>query len=61
MPDISMCENPDKCEEKGTCYRNLASPSRMQAYASFFKEGDECLYYWPVGKEEVEPLNNLLD
>lgn len=47
--DITKCIGGN-CAKRGSCYRFLAKPDRLQSYSAFFetiKEG-ECQYYWEV-------------
>jgi hypothetical protein len=52
MADISKCYNSENCLKKDTCYRHTAPEGMRQSYANFFKEGEECEYYWEVQKKK---------
>jgi hypothetical protein len=52
MADISKCYNSENCLKKDTCYRHTAPEGMRQSYCSFYKEGEECEYYWKVEKKE---------
>ena len=51
MADISMCFESD-CTKKETCYRYKATRSVRQSMAAFYKEGEECKYYWKTEEKK---------
>lgn len=51
MADITKCSNGDKCKNKEDCYRYVANPCEYtQAWAEFYKEGEECKMLWSINK-----------
>lgn len=57
MADISKCYNSENCLKKDTCYRHTAPEGMRQSYANFYKENEECEYYWEVEKKETKKVN----
>lgn len=57
MADISKCYNSENCLKKDTCYRHTAPEGMRQSYCSFYKENEECEYYWEVEKKETKKVN----
>lgn len=60
MPDITMCSGIG-CENRGTCYRAMATPETYQSY--FFApplientdgEGVKCDHYLPFREEKTD-------
>ena len=49
MPDIAMCVD-EACPSRSSCYRFLATPSRIQAVGWFLRKPDasRCDHYWPA-------------
>ena len=55
--DYCFCGNANECPKKDTCRRGLHVPG-IHSYAEFYKENEECKYYW---KKEVAKKENIND
>jgi hypothetical protein len=47
MPDLAMCRAYG-CPKRTSCYRAIASPDTLQAYAVFTYGPDGCASYIPM-------------
>lgn len=43
--DYCFCGNPESCPRKDQCRRTEKKPG-IHTYSLFYKEGEECEYFW---------------
>lgn len=55
MSDITKCHG-GVCQIRYNCWRYCApSNPQGQSYSNFYKENNQCTYYWPIEPIYVEP------
>jgi len=52
--DICRCWNAELCPLKNQCERAKPAPPGIYTVSSFYKEGEECEYFWKIKDAEVQ-------